>query len=65
MYLLASVGGVNTGDMIFQLLSFLILLAIPLAIIVLFIVLRKRGDRLKRVEKKLDKIISDTDNNKS
>ncbi|WP_138417123.1 hypothetical protein [Aquibacillus sediminis] len=61
--LLASVGGINTGDMIIQFVSFFMLVAIPVAMIIFFIVLRKSSERLKRVEEKLDQLISETENN--
>jgi len=56
--------GVNIGDIIFQLIMFLIVLAIPLAIIIVFIILRKRNCRLKRVEEKLDKLILEKEDKK-
>ncbi|NMH67883.1 hypothetical protein HF072_03675 [Bacillus sp. RO3] len=59
-----STTAVNTGDIIFQLMSFLFLLAIPVGIIIFVVVLRRRTSRLKRVEEKLDKIISEKDNSK-
>ncbi|MCA1057658.1 hypothetical protein LCL96_01845 [Rossellomorea aquimaris] len=52
----------NTGDIIFQLLSLLFLLTIPVGIIIFIVVLRRRNSRLKRVEEKLDKLISDKEN---
>lgn len=63
MYLLASAqAGFNTGDIIFQFIMFLIVLAIPLAIIILALILRKRNSRLERVEEKLDKLILEKEN---
>ncbi|MDX8342216.1 hypothetical protein [Rossellomorea sp. YZS02] len=67
MFLLASAQStatINTGDIIFQLFSFLFLLAIPAVIILLVVVLRKRNNRLKRVEEKLDKLLADQENDK-
>jgi hypothetical protein len=64
LYLLASVGGVNTGDIIFQLVSFLLLLAIPVGIIIVVVVFRKRNSRQKRIEEKLDKLLSDKEKEK-
>ncbi|WP_246197438.1 hypothetical protein [Cytobacillus depressus] len=64
MYLLTSIR-FNGGDILFQLIMFTMLLAVPLAIIVLLLlVLRNRNNRLKRVEEKLDKLLSDKDNKK-
>jgi hypothetical protein len=67
LFLLASaqsIAGINTGDIIFQLISFLFLLTIPVGIIIFVVFLRRRNNRLKRVEEKLDKLISDKDNGK-
>jgi F0F1-type ATP synthase membrane subunit b/b' len=64
LYLLASVGGVNTGDIIFQLVSFLLLLAIPVGVIIVVVVFRKRNSRQKRIEEKLDKLLSDKEKEK-
>jgi large-conductance mechanosensitive channel len=54
--------GINAGDIIFQLIMFCIILAIPFTIIKVFLVLRKSNNRLKRVEEKLDKLISEKEN---
>ncbi|MHC0035323.1 hypothetical protein [Pseudoneobacillus sp. C159] len=59
MYLLTAAHGMNVGDIIFQLIMFIILLAIPLAIIIVFLVIRKNNNRLKRVEEKIDKLLSE------
>lgn len=61
----AAQSGLNTGDLIFQLMMFLILLSLPLAIIIFYFVFRKRTSRLKRVEEKVDKILSEKDNKHS
>jgi preprotein translocase subunit YajC len=58
LYLLTAAHGINVGDTIFQLIMFFILLAIPLAIITVFLVIRKNNNRLKRVEEKLDNLLS-------
>ncbi|UXH44007.1 hypothetical protein N5C46_20595 [Rossellomorea vietnamensis] len=55
---------VNTGDIIFQLVSLVFLLAIPVGIILFVVILRRRNSRLKRVEEKLDKLLADKDNSK-
>jgi energy-converting hydrogenase Eha subunit H len=60
LYLLTTAhSGINAGDIIFQLIMFFIFLAIPLVIIVVFLVLRKSNNRLKRVEEKLDILLSE------
>ncbi|MGG4166426.1 hypothetical protein ABEW00_02940 [Rossellomorea vietnamensis] len=67
MFLLASAQStttVNTGDIIFQLMSLLFLLAIPVGIIIFVVILRRRNSRLKRVEEKLDNLLADKDNGK-
>ncbi|OXS59536.1 hypothetical protein B0G93_1106 [Bacillus sp. V-88] len=67
MFLFASAQSttaVNTGDIIFQLVSLVFLLAIPVGIIVLVVILRRRNSRLKRVEEKLDKLLADKDNSR-
>ncbi|PFA69222.1 hypothetical protein CN378_04945 [Bacillus sp. AFS015802] len=67
MFLLASAQStatLNTGDIIFQLMSLLFLLAIPVGIIIFVVILRRRNSRLKRVEEKLDKLLGDKDNSK-
>ncbi|WP_186579428.1 hypothetical protein [Aquibacillus kalidii] len=60
MFVLASIVGVRTGDFIFLIISLALLLAIPATIIVLVISFRKRNNRLKIVEEKLDKVLSET-----
>lgn len=61
LYLFTAAHGINVGDIIFQLIMFFILLAIPLAIITVVLVVRKRNNRLKRVEEKIDKLLSEMD----
>ena len=57
MYLL-SAGGLTVGDSIFQLIVLLVVFVIPVTIIAgLFIFIKKRNDRLKRVEEKLDDLL--------
>lgn len=62
LYLLANIGGLYTGDIIFQLLTFLLIPVTIVVIVALFFVLRKRNERLKRVEEKLDKVLSEKEN---
>lgn len=63
--LVAAAGRLNTGDIIFQLIAFIIVLTIPLGIIIVLFVFKKRNNRLKRVEEKLDKLLSEKENEKS
>lgn len=67
MFLFASAQSsttVNTGDIIFQLVSLVFLLAIPVGIILFVVILRRRNSRLKRVEEKVDRLLADKDNSK-
>lgn len=60
LYLMSVIqGGFNVGDLIFQLVMFISLLFIPLAIIGIIWFLKKRNNRLKRVEEKLDQLLSE------
>ncbi|HHY73276.1 MAG TPA: DUF4083 family protein [Bacillus bacterium] len=47
---------INAGDIIYQLLTFLLLLAIPFALILFF---KRRNSRLNRIEEKLDRLLED------
>lgn len=60
-FLLLEAGpGINMGDIIFQLMSFLILLGIPLVLIIIFSKARKtRNNRLDRIEEKLDQLLAE------
>ncbi|KON89990.1 hypothetical protein AF332_26315 [Sporosarcina globispora] len=51
--------GFNSGDLLFQLLAFAFLLTVPPIIVILFFVFKRRNDRLKRVEDKLDRLLAD------
>lgn len=64
MYLLADIGGSFTGDKIYQLSLLAILLGVIILIIALFIFVKKRNSRLKRIEEKLDKHTSNKDDGK-
>jgi hypothetical protein len=56
--------GINIGDIIFQLMSFLILLGIPLAITTIILKSRrKRNDHLNRIEEKLDQLLAEKEQN--
>lgn len=48
--------GINIGDIIYQLFAFVVLLAIPVALILFFV---KRNSRLKRIEEKLDRLLEE------
>lgn len=60
-FLLLEAGpGINVGDIIFQLMSFLILLGIPVVLIFIFSkARRKRNNRLDRIEEKLDQLLAE------
>mgnify|MGYP001171387663 CR=1 FL=1 len=60
MFLLAALGEFRVGDMIFQLIFFLILVALVVAVVT-FIVKNSRNKRLDRIEEKIDKLLSDKD----
>jgi low affinity Fe/Cu permease len=53
-------GGLNIGDIIFQLL--LSVIGIPIVIVGVILIINKRNKRLKRVEEKLDKLIEEKEN---
>jgi len=55
-------GGLNTGDIIFQLLMLLSFIGTPIVIVVLFSIMNKRNKRLERVEEKIDKLIEEKKN---
>lgn len=63
MFLLAAVGDFRVGDMVFQLILFLILVAL-VGGIVTFIVKNTRNKRLDRIEEKLDKLLSGKEKDK-
>ncbi|URM32532.1 hypothetical protein LLY41_19650 [Cytobacillus firmus] len=52
-----ALAGWNAGDFIFQLLAFAFLLAIPGILVIFFFIFKRRNDRLKRMEEKLDQIL--------
>lgn len=61
MFLLlsASVGNLLIGDIIFTLLYFLFVIGILVALVVLFVKYKKRGNRLQRIEEKLNELLAD------
>ncbi|MDL4839825.1 ATP synthase subunit B family protein [Aquibacillus rhizosphaerae] len=56
MIVATSVGGVNLGDIIFTLVSFLFLIFIVVGIISLFVMLSRKNKQLNRIEEKLDRM---------
>jgi preprotein translocase subunit YajC len=58
-----SQGGLNGGDILFQFIMLILLLAIAAVILSVFMTIRRRNDRSKRVEEKLDKLLTDKENN--
>lgn len=56
-FLILALAGFNAGDILFQLLAFAFLLTIPALMVILFFIFKRRNDRLKRVEEKLDQIL--------
>ncbi|MCM3413653.1 hypothetical protein ACEWK1_08745 [Metabacillus sp. YM-086] len=58
-------GGLNIGDIIFQLLMLLCFIGIPIVIVILLLIMNKRNKRLKRIEEKLDKLIGEKENKKT
>ena len=56
-FLIPAQAGFNAGDILFQLLAFVFLLTIPAIIVILFFIFKRRNDRLKRVEEKIDHLL--------
>ncbi|MBU8772690.1 hypothetical protein [Cytobacillus oceanisediminis] len=56
-FLILAQAGFNAGDILFQLLAFVFLLTIPAILVSLFFIFKKRNDRLKRVEEKIDHLL--------
>lgn len=52
-----ALAGLNAGDILFQLLAFAFLLTIPGILVIFFFIFKRRNDRLKRMEEKLDQIL--------
>jgi hypothetical protein len=63
MYLLTGQGAAfNGGDILFQLIMFILLLGIPAAIVILIIALRKGNkSRLDRIEEKIDRLLEENE----
>jgi hypothetical protein len=51
------IGGFNLGDILYQLLAFFSLIAIPTVIIFIFFIVKKRNNRLERIEDKLNQLL--------
>ncbi|MCM3242074.1 hypothetical protein NX029_18290 [Cytobacillus firmus] len=56
-FLILAQAGFNAGDILFQLLAFVFLLAIPAILVILFFIFKRRNDRLKRMEEKIDHLL--------
>ncbi|MDM5227214.1 hypothetical protein QUF73_13465 [Cytobacillus sp. NJ13] len=56
-FLIIAQAGFNGGDILFQLLAFAFLLTIPAFMVILFFIFKRRNDRIKRVEEKLDRLL--------
>ncbi|TLS37188.1 hypothetical protein [Pseudalkalibacillus caeni] len=52
---------INTGDIIFQLISFVTLISIAVVVIWIFVKNARNKSRLARIEEKLDRVITDKD----
>lgn len=52
-----ALAGLNAGDILFQLLAFAFLLTIPGILVIFFFIFKRRNDRLKRMEEKLDQLL--------
>ncbi|QOK26936.1 hypothetical protein IIE26_25830 [Cytobacillus oceanisediminis] len=56
-FLIMAQAGFNAGDILFQLLAFVFLLTIPAILVILFFIFKRRNDRLKRMEEKIDHLL--------
>ncbi|EFV75567.1 hypothetical protein M4D56_20525 [Cytobacillus oceanisediminis] len=56
-FLILAQAGFNAGDILFQLLAFVFLLRIPAILVILFFIFKRRNDRLKRMEEKIDHLL--------
>lgn len=57
--LLASVGGLNMGDMIIQLIFFLFVIAFIVGVVSLIVMFSRRNKSMNRIEEKIDKLLSE------
>lgn len=58
LFIIFSATGINIGDIIFQLAAFIMLLSIPISLIILFRIIKRRNKRMDRIEEKLDELLS-------
>lgn len=56
-FLIMAQAGFNAGDILFQLLAFVFLLTIPAILVILFFIFKRRNDRLKRMEERIDHLL--------
>ncbi|AND38362.1 hypothetical protein AADC60_04410 [Cytobacillus pseudoceanisediminis] len=56
-FLILAQAGFNAGDILFQLMAFVFLLTIPAILVILFFIFKRRNDRLKRMEEKIDHLL--------
>jgi preprotein translocase subunit YajC len=61
--LLAAISEFRVGDMIFQLIFFILLIALIVAL-VRFLIGNRRRKQLDRIEEKLDKLLTEKENEK-
>lgn len=54
-----TVDGFNYGDMVVQLIFFVLLIVLVIGIISVVMKFRKRNNQLNRIEEKIDKLLSD------
>lgn len=57
--LLSATSGIRVGDMIIQLVFFLVLIALVVGITSLVVKFKNRNKQLNRIEEKLDNLVSD------
>jgi len=63
LLLLAAISEFRVGDMIFQLIFFILLIALIVAL-VRFLIGNRRRKQLDRIEEKLDKLLTEKENEK-
>jgi flagellar biogenesis protein FliO len=63
-YLLyADIGGLQGGDMLFALISFILFLSIIMILILLIFRFGRKKKQLERIESKLDQLLNEQNNN--
>ncbi|WP_163970423.1 DUF4083 family protein [Oceanobacillus halotolerans] len=55
----STLGGLHIGDMIFQLLFFIILSLVVAGIVLVFVTMINRNKQLNRIEQKLDQLLTE------